>query len=256
MPFYTRLRPRPVSLIVGIHRDFVQVIEGYLVMARRGDRIATRQARLAQTAYGEFMADLTKVAERTAILANEVIPEKFLSSRVGRPPTQGPAHLADALPTSRIIDTGLPAGVVGIVDLEELDKFIYWKAQEYGSDHMVGREIVGFFTTPGRADPDPAQFRTHALFQPAGRGKVAHFQNPIPEGRFIRDGLDVVQKYWSAQMLAAAEDAIQDLRAAAGLARTGRSSRASRIQRFERNFPRLRQARGNVSALRQAIDRL
>lgn len=255
MPFFRRLFPIP-SDIVAIHRDFVQVIENFERAAVKGDLTATRQARLCISAYADFMSDLEKIAERTVLLADEVITSKYDSSRVGRPHTPGPQHLRDALPTSQKIDTGLPTGSVGIVDLDSLEKYVYWKAQEFGSDHNVGREVMGLFSVPGTAFPDPNQFRTHALFTPTGRGRIAHIQNPIPEGRFIRDGLDIVERYWSGQMVAAGQDAMTDLSAAAGMGRGRGLSRVRREGNFQRNFPRLKTFRGNPSAIRSAIERL
>lgn len=259
MPFYRRLFPLPND-IIAIHREFVELAESLNRLASRGNRNASRQVRIVISSYEDFLADLEKIAERTVLLANEVVVSKYDSSRTGRPHTSGPHHLRDALPTSEKIDTGLPTGAIGYINMNDLDKFVYWKAQEYGSDHMVGREIVGRFFQPGVSDPDPSEFRQHALFAPTGKGKVAHFQNPIPEGRFIRDGLDLVERYWSAQMLAAAEDAISDLRTAEGLTRGRQSSRGRRERSFQRNFPRLKLTTKfgvrSPGAIRNAIDRL
>lgn len=259
MPYYKRLFPLP-DIIITIHREYVLLAEALGKRAARSQPNASRQLRIVAASYEDFLNDLTKIAERTTLLANEVVVSKYDSSRTGRPHTTHPHHLRDALPTSEPIDTGVPTGAVGYINLEELDKFVYWKAQEFGSDHLVGREIIGRFFVPGASDPDPSEFRTHAMFAAAGKGKTAHFQNPIPVGRFIRDGLDLVERYWSGQMLAAAEDAMGDLRAAEGLTRDRVTSRTRRERNFQRNFPRLKLTTKyglrSPGAIRNAIDRL
>lgn len=238
--YFARLQPPP-ALVIQVHERYISLIERFSILAATGDRTAARQARLISASYQEFNADMLLVAERTALLANRVIPGKFQSSRV-RPDTGGGEHLRDALPTSEAVPTPLPAGVVGVVRLDALDKFPYWKAQEFGSDHMVGREIYGWFFGAGGGGPsapNPNDFRTHPLFRPAANAPVkATFRNSIPEGNFLRDGLQAVEAYWTKEIQHACNDALKDLAAVAGLGRraggsAGGITRGRRTKNFQ-----------------------
>lgn len=251
--FFRTLYPVP-SHIINIHRMFVEVAEGFDLAAARGNKIAARQARLVLAAHADFNLDLEKISERITLIANQIIPELFDQARVGRPHLGG-VSMRSALDTSEPIQTPLPAATVGIVNLLPLDLFEYWRTQEFGSDHLVGHELHGLFY-PGGEPADPAQFRVHALFTP-GAGAPMTVHNPIPEGRFIRDGIDHLEKYYDAQLAAAGADAIIDLRAAEGLGRGGvRLTRGDRTRKFERSYTRIRESRGNPASLGAILRRL
>lgn len=229
--YFTRFLPPP-SAIAATHRKFIAVYETYAKLGR-ADPLAAAQARLIGAAYQDFQADLVVISERVAEAANHAIVELYEKSRV-RPHTGNAPHLVEALPTSEPLKTVLPAGAVGIVNRDALDKFPYWAAQEFGSSHLVGKEIRGWFFGTGFSGafaPDPAESRHHPLFRPSGTGLVAHIQKPIPEGKFIRETADLAFALWSHEMRAAALDAAKDLRAAAGQGRRSATSRRARGRR-------------------------
>lgn len=235
--YFTRFTPNPAEAVT-VHRLFLEQLRLMAAAATRNP-LAARQARLLGAAYEQFTADLVITAERTAELANTLIPAHYQATRV-RPPTGNQPHLADALPTSEPIVTALPAGIVGIVRLDKLDEFPYWKAQEYGSDHLVGREIRGWFfsTGFGRASlPNPAEFREHPLFVPSSTtGRTMKVQNPIEEGKFIRSGVDAAHAFWLKEMRDIANEAVKDIRAVRGLSRRAGlgPARATREERYKR----------------------
>lgn len=85
-------------------------------------------------------------------------------------------------------------GAVGVGAIEELDSVVgsdgrpFWRTQEYGSTHNVGRIIYGLFQ-PGGAPPNEAEFRVHPVFvvgeENSRRMKI---RRPIPARHFLRAG--------------------------------------------------------------------
>lgn len=146
-----------------------------------------------QTAVNAAAIETAAVAERTVrgfVRARQLRPD---------PPGKGAgARLQDAI-TARAIRTFPAGGAVGIGDLDDLAKVVgddgqeYWRAQEFGSTHLVGRALRGRFQ-PGNVAPNPADFRVHPVFEgvsyvPQGgrlSGPIIH--NPIPEKAFLREG--------------------------------------------------------------------
>lgn len=116
---------------------------------------------------------------------------------------------------SRPIGSALPAGSVGIGDIDILDRRVvgasnsgrhpgtagrqpYWQVQEHGSTHLVGRTMVGFFM-PGMSRPNPSQFRQHSRFSVSaggrGYGGAMTVRRPIEARHFLRDGAKDAEKY-------------------------------------------------------------
>lgn len=148
-----------------------------------------------------FRAELDVVARQIATTASANVVRHIKATAVR--PAQGrsrPKRLQDAI-VSRPIHTPLPMAMVGIGDISELDQVVgpdgkpYWRAQEFGSDHLVGARVIGAFM-PGGARPDPAQYRQHAEFvvggKVAGTNKPALMivRNPIEERAFLRQGVE------------------------------------------------------------------
>lgn len=86
----------------------------------------------------------------------------------------------------------LGLGAVGIGNIAELDTVVgtdgkpFWRAQEYGSDHNVGRVVFGLFQ-PGDAPANQSEFRVHPVFV-AGSGGPMVIRRPIPARHFLRAG--------------------------------------------------------------------
>jgi hypothetical protein len=85
-------------------------------------------------------------------------------------------------------------GAVGVGEIEELDSVVgtdgrpFWRTQEYGSTHNVGRIIYGLFQ-PGGAPPNEAEFRVHPVFVTGEVGsKRMKIRRPIPARHFLRAG--------------------------------------------------------------------
>lgn len=144
-------------------------------------------------------------ARATALQADRLIRARIEATRV-RPPTLGVKNSQTSLLNgveSRPVPSILPGGgAVGIADLSILIRATlrpsagsktpyYWRAQEFGSSHNVGRVIMGVFQ-PGQAAPDPAQFRVHPVFETRAPGSAIRYpmwiSKPIPERGFLREG--------------------------------------------------------------------
>lgn len=186
-------------------------------------RLASNQARLVRKAYEQFQADLLMTAQRVAEVANAEVLRLFEESRTPRGDSGNPPHLRDALPTAEPVPTPLPAGVVGITRLDELEKFDYWKAQEFGLDQgFVGREVRGWFFGAGFSGvfaPDPSQSQQHPLFRPAAEGRTMTIQHPIHPGLFLTDTVKIAEALWLKLMNQAVADAVKDLDAVLGQSR-------------------------------------
>lgn len=142
----------------------------------------------------DLEAEVTAAGEAAALAADDAIKRKIESTRV-RPAT-GTNRLEDAI-QSRAIASVPAGGAVGIADFEHLEKTAaddqgrpYWRAQELGSDHLVGKRLTGFFQ-PGQSPPSAAEFRVHAVFEQDPGGAAMLIQRPIAARHFIAEGVEV-----------------------------------------------------------------
>lgn len=226
--YFQRLLPN-VPQVARVYESFIEVEHELATLGRTSPdplvrRIALNQGRLVRRAYQRFREDLIALAERVAEVANDEVGHFYQASRTPRGDTGNPPHLSEALPTSEAVPTPVPAGVVGITRLDALDKFPYWKAQEFGLiEGFVGREVKGWFFGAGFSGtpsaPDPGQSQQHPLFRPAGRGRTMHIQNPIEPGEFLSDTVKLAEALWVKLMNEAVTDAVRDLDAALGQSR-------------------------------------
>lgn len=125
--------------------------------------------------------ETAKFAEETA--------RTLLAKRIVRPATSNP-HLADDIVARAISISGGGFGAVGIGDIGLLDAHPGWKAQEFGSTHLVGKKIKGYFfggPNGGYSFPSPDRNRTDAMFRPSSRGRNMNVQNPIQAKHFLTE---------------------------------------------------------------------
>jgi hypothetical protein len=250
-----------ITDVAQVHREFVEtltLLEEFDKVSRRlgrsaggvvlppGLALAGNSYRALLRAYGEFQRNLNELARVTAADAT-VKMRLALKQTAKRPDTRVRPHLATALSARPLPPiAGFPTGAVGIADIARLDKVVnpqypgagtYWRAQEYGSTHLVGTIIRGFFFGPGwSGDPTPPQnpppSPLQPLFMPAGgqraafgdlgfsggagkRGGVGGFgtiQNPIQARHFIAKGADQAEITWRAGIAAIQKSAIAQIR--------------------------------------------
>ncbi len=178
-------------------------------------------------------------ARATALEADRLIRARIEATRV-RPPTLGVKNSQTSLLSgveSRPIPSILPGGgAVGIADISLLIRATlrpsagssvpyYWRAQEFGSEHNVGRVIVGVFQ-PGDAAPDAGQFRAHPAFETRGPGSTRYpmrIRRPIPERAFLREGAWDAYVYRKERFRATETAAVEQMRRIGSLG--GRSGR-------------------------------
>lgn len=188
-PFFGEIQPDPA-----IARTYIllQELEASL-------RVRGRQADALKVAllYVDLRQDYLRLSTMAAERAEELIRARIRATAV-RPPTTG--TLEEAIRSQPLLTT-IPAGGVQIADIDVLDEATtrvnertgrvykpYWRAQEYGYEGNVGREVRGFFQ-PGRAAASPQQKRAHPYFE-AQFGPKMVIGDPIEERRFLRDGID------------------------------------------------------------------
>jgi len=188
--YFTILPPEPLLI------DAFLVLERARVEALKHPIRAEGRARAA--AISVLISQVGTRVEEAAVLtakqAEELI-EHRINATQKRPDPPGGAftrRLRDAI-ACRALPTVLPGGGVGIGDLNRLNEVAdeqgraYWRAQEFGSSHLVGRTLPGFFQ-PGRSAAGDAPPRTHPIFEVTGEGAPMTIKNPIPERAFLREG--------------------------------------------------------------------
>jgi hypothetical protein len=165
----------------------------------------------AQGAAAEALAALVErqvieTTVQTAKISEEAIREHIAKTRVrpdyenfggmfqGFSPGSGRKRLEDAIKSD-----ALGLGAVGIASIEKLDTVVgldgrpFWRTQEFGSTHNVGRVVYGLFQ-PGGSLPSQQQFRQHPVFI-AGQGGPMRIERPIPARHFLRDGAGVAEGF-------------------------------------------------------------
>lgn len=149
------------------------------------------------------MEDEVRTAARTtAVQSIEFIRQRIEATRVR--PKRGDEKLTSSILSKPVPGPIGPAGgSVGIGSIDELNIGtlrpsrnarvpFFWRAQEFGSDHLVGHSIIGVFQ-PGEAAPSgPAPNRSHPYFEVRGKGQGRRhkmvIRNPIEERGFLREG--------------------------------------------------------------------
>lgn len=145
------------------------------------------------------VGDKVKVAGRLSAIETQALIQERVEATQKRPDRlrgRPGLRLRDAI-RCRPLPTVIPGGGVGIGDMVLLEQVMdvngqsFWRTQEFGSSHLVGKTLYGLFEQPGRARPNPTQFRTHAIFTPGGKnsGKMT-INRPIPERAFLREGAE------------------------------------------------------------------
>jgi hypothetical protein len=111
----------------------------------------------------------------------------------------------------------LGLGSVGVGAIEELDSVVgsdgrpFWRTQEYGSDHNVGRVVFGLFQ-PGDSPASADQFRVHPVFI-AGSGRPMVIRRPIGARHFLRAGTAAAQVLRDREFGSSEAVAIDEMRA-------------------------------------------
>lgn len=189
---YFAVLPTPPALIGG------------LVLLREAEAFARRipgaaaQATAIRAIVAATERNVTE-ASVAAVKASEQVAIETLKRTRLRPPAPsftGSDAVTAGGARKRLEDgirsDALGLGAVGVGDIGELDTVVgsdgrpFWRTQEYGSDHNVGRVVFGLFQ-PGGAPASGDQFRVHPVFV-AGGGRPMVIRRPIPARHFLRAG--------------------------------------------------------------------
>jgi hypothetical protein len=215
---FVSVLPMPPALLAGL-----RLLEEAALLARETpfgpDMSAAIDALMAQT-----VDQVNAAAEETAKVAERAIVEEIKRTRV-RPPTSGWNQMFEGYTPAgarKTLEEGIKAepmlmGAVGIGSIKELDSVVgtdgkpYWRAQEYGSTHLVGRTIGGLFQ-PGGVFPSQQEFRKQGVFV-VGPGGPMHIQRPIVARGFITHGVEEAALFRGRQFSEAQAVAVAEIRA-------------------------------------------
>jgi hypothetical protein len=184
----------------------------------------------------ETQARVNVAATETATEADRIIKGLIKSTQVrpDPPKSRGRRRLEDGV-ESRPLVTSVAGGGVGIGDIDILDQVAdaqgraYWRAQEFGSTHLVGKQIRGFFQ-PGRSPAQGSLFRRHPLFEVNREGPSMLITRPIPERAFLRDGAAAAELFRQKALGKAVTPALGELR----LIQTGNHPRLQAARKYIR----------------------
>lgn len=212
---YFAVLPTPPALLGGL-----ELLAEAAVLARD---LPFGQSGEIEALIGLVERKVTEAGTLAAKVADEVARDVLAKTRV-RP--QAPSFSgADAVAgggARKLLEDGIRSealgdGAVGVGSIEELDTVVgpdgrpFWRTQEHGSTHNVGRVVFGFFQ-PGSSLPSQQQFRQHAIFV-AGPGGPMHIQRPIPARHFMRDGAAAAEQFRERQFREVEGVAVNDIRA-------------------------------------------
>jgi hypothetical protein len=205
------LLPTPPALLGGLEL----LSEASVLAARLGD---DAQAIAIDGIIGSVERNVGEIGVETVKVADRAIIDRIRITRV-RPDAGSLGAVRPKRLEEGIHSEVLGLGAVGIASIDELETVVgtdgrpFWRAQEYGSTHNVGRVVIGIFQ-PGGAMPDQQDFRKHPIFQVGGEGAGAmHIQRPIPARHFLRDGAAMGALYRERAFRDAEIGAITDIKA-------------------------------------------
>lgn len=212
--YFVVLPPEPLLI------DAFLTLERARVEALKNpDRVEGRaQSAAISLVISQVGTDVQAAAILTAKQAEDMIRSRIdrTQKRPDPPGKSAGKRLRSAI-VCRALPSVIPGGGVGIGDISTLNEVAdaqgraYWRAQEFGSSHLVGRTLPGLFQ-PGGVAPDGGMFRRHPIFEVTGEGGLMHVQNPIPERAFLRSGAALAEAFRQQALGGAVGTGIGELR--------------------------------------------
>jgi hypothetical protein len=235
-----------------LYTDVEDVITAAADLIERSKRLdaANRQVGLSsattrqlQLALGEYLKELDAIGAGLAADAQQAMREQFKRTR--RRDHSGIKARNDTLLPNLVARpvriAGRTLATVGIGDVDRMDRVInplmrtaagqrpYWRAQEYGSRHLVGRQMRGMFydtggvnpTRPGAGPTRQPIFLTSAAIRAwgadpgtgaSGGRAVMRVRNPIRPKHFIAAGEHAIRGDWNARITAAENNFMRAIR--------------------------------------------
>lgn len=212
--YFTILPPEPLLI------DAFLLLEEARKEALRHPIAAEGKARAAAISLviSQVGADVEAASILAAQEAEALIVGRINATQKRPDPIGGKVRrLRDAI-VCRALPTVIPGGGIGIGDLTNLNEVAdaqgraYWRAQEFGSTHLVGKTLYGFFQ-PGESPAGAAPSRTHPIFEVTQGGPPMTIENPIPEKAFLREGATLAEVFRQRQLGNAVSGGITELAA-------------------------------------------
>lgn len=175
------------------------------------------QAAAISLVISQVGTDIEAAAIATAALAETSIIARLKATQRRPDPPGVKKRIQDAI-RCRPLKTVVPGGGVGIGDIATLDAVKgrdgrpYWLAQEFGSKHLLGRTLYGYFQ-PGKAAPDPEERGVHPIFETQQGGKKMTIRRPIRERAYLREGAAIAEEVRQKELGAAAQGGVVECRA-------------------------------------------
>ncbi|KKN22921.1 hypothetical protein LCGC14_0910310 [marine sediment metagenome] len=124
-------------------------------------------------------AEIMKLGVNTAEEMKSIIKRSKVRPQAGQP-----TRLEDSI-NMEIISEGANTIGWGVGNISKMDSQApYWKAVNFGSSHLVGKEFFGFFS-PGEERPDIGHFREGRFFEQKEFGWKMLIKNPIQPMNYI-----------------------------------------------------------------------
>lgn len=212
--YFVVLPPEPLLIDA-----FLTLEKARVEALKNPNRVEGRaQAAAISLVISKVGADVHAASLLTAQQASALI-EHRVNATQKRPDPPGATfrrRLRDSI-VCRALPSVIPGGGVGIGDIDTLNQAAdeqgraYWRAQEFGSSHLVGRTLPGFFQ-PGDSPAGAAPSRTHPLFEVTGSGAPMTITNPIPERAFLREGAVLAEVFRQRALGGAVSSGIGELR--------------------------------------------
>lgn len=211
--YFVVLPPEPLLIDA-----FLTLEKARVEALKNPDRVEGRaQAAAISLVIAQVGSDVEAAAILTAKEAEAMIRSRIhATQKRPDPPGKSAAKRLKSAIVARALPTVLPGGGVGVGDISTLNEVAdaqgraYWRAQEFGSSHLVGRTLPGFFQ-PGNSPAGAAPSRTHPIFEVTS-GPPMTIQNPIPERAFLREGAALAEAFRQRMLGGAVVGGIGELR--------------------------------------------
>lgn len=211
--YFVVLPPEPLLIDA-----FLTLEKARLEALKNPDKMEGRaQAAAISLVISQVGSDVQAAAVLTAKQAEEMIRERIArTQKRPDPPGKSVAKRLKSAIVCRALPSVIPGGGIGVGDISTLNQVAdaqgraYWRAQEFGSSHLVGRTLPGFFQ-PGDSPAGAAPSRTHPIFQVTS-GPPMTITNPIPERAFLREGAVMAEVFRQRALGSAVGAGIGELR--------------------------------------------
>lgn len=221
---YFAVLPAPPGLLGGL-----ALLTEAAALARIVPGIGSAERAAIQKVIAQTEQEVTRATALTASFSERAIRDRIDITRV-RPEISSFGFM---VPKKKLADgvqsAVLGLGMVGIGDISEMDSVVgtdgraFWRTQEYGSDHNVGRVIYGLFQ-PGGSPARGDLFRKHPVFVTGEReSRPMVIRRPIGARHFMRDGTGEATTFREREFRAVEQTSIAQIRAIkSGIVSAGR----------------------------------